>query len=301
MRIGIIGIGDIGKKAYIPLLTQRKDTELILCTRKDEVLREVMDQYHLSQGVHTLEELIELKPVAIFITSATQAHFKMAQQCLEAGISVHLDKPMSLHYEESQLLTQLAQQNKVFLGVGFNRRFVPLIKRTHDIGVPDLVVYQKNRSLGADEVRRFIVEDYIHVIDTSRYLLQNEISEVRVQAKKEGSKLLNVVVHLITPVNSALCIMNYQNGCTEEVIEVMHPYKKTVIKNLASYEVYEQGTHQIELPNDWVSTLKKRGFVEMIQAFYDQLEGKESLCVHAQDALKTHELVERIVKTIEAQ
>lgn len=301
MRIGIIGIGDICKKAYLPLLTQRKDTELILCTRNDTVLKEVMDQYHLTQGVHTLDELIDLKPAAIFITSATHAHFKMAKQCLEAGIPVHLDKPMSLNYEESQALTNLADQKNVFLGIGFNRRFVPLVKRVHDLGVPDLVIYQKNRSIGTDEIRRFIVEDFIHVVDTSRYLLQNEIVDMRVQAKKDGENLHHVVVQFITASNSALCIMNYQNGITEEVIEVMHPYKKSVIKNLASYEVYEQASHQIELPNDWNPTLKKRGFVDMIQAFYDQLEGTKNSCVRAQDALITHELVERIVKIIEAQ
>ena len=31
MRIGIIGIGDICKKAYLPVITLRNDIEIILC------------------------------------------------------------------------------------------------------------------------------------------------------------------------------------------------------------------------------------------------------------------------------
>lgn len=38
MRIGIIGIGDICKKAYLPVLTAMANIELVLCTRNTKTI-----------------------------------------------------------------------------------------------------------------------------------------------------------------------------------------------------------------------------------------------------------------------
>lgn len=32
MKIGIIGLGDIAQKAYLPAITQHSDVELVFCT-----------------------------------------------------------------------------------------------------------------------------------------------------------------------------------------------------------------------------------------------------------------------------
>ncbi|MEF1307816.1 gfo/Idh/MocA family oxidoreductase, partial [Vibrio owensii] len=33
MKIGIIGLGDIAQKAYLPVITQLPNVELVFCTR----------------------------------------------------------------------------------------------------------------------------------------------------------------------------------------------------------------------------------------------------------------------------
>ena len=298
MRIGIVGLGSIAKKAYLPVLTQRSDVELILCTRNDETLNELKAQYHLNESVHTIEELIELKPAAIFVSAKTEAHFELSKKVLEAHIPLYLDKPISMEMAEVKALSDLAHKNNVLFMTGFNRRFVPLVKQVHDLGVPDLVIYQKNRNLKSDTVKRFIMEDYVHVIDTARYLLQREITEIRVQAKLEKDLLAHVIVHLITDVNSAICITNYQNGCTEEIIDVMHPYYKSVIKNLAELEWYEKDEKHVALPIDWQATLKKRGFEDLIESFMNALK-KNEISISIDDAYRTHEICNYIKEEIE--
>lgn len=299
MKIGIVGLGDIAKKAYLPVLTNLSDVEVLLCTRNQIVLNELLAQYHLSFGCVDIHQLIAQKPDAIFVTAATPAHYELAHQVLSAKIPLYLDKPISMSFSETQALTNLAMKNKVLFMTGFNRRFVPLVKKTHDLGIPDLVLYQKNRNLFPDDVRRFVVEDFVHVVDTTRYLLQEEITAVRVHPKLIDEKLAHMVVQFITPVNQAVCTMNYLNGCNEEIIEVMHPHQKSVIKNLASYENYNQGTHTLETPSDWQPTLKKRGFVDLTQAFLMAVKNKTVAPIDALDALKTHEICEEIVRMIQ--
>jgi virulence factor len=93
--------------------------------------------------------------------------------------------------------------------------------------------------------------------------------------------------------------MNYANGVTEEIIEVAHPHKKSIVRNLASFEVYDQGAYMTEMPNDWLPTLKKRGFMDMTQAFIEALRNQSKSPIDPLDALRSHEICELIVKEIE--
>ena len=66
--------------------------------------------------------------------------------------------------------------------------------------------------------RRFIVEDFIHVVDTLRFLMDEEIIDIKVSCKKQGDNLHNVVVNFIGENTTAIGIMNRTAGVTEEVI-----------------------------------------------------------------------------------
>lgn len=301
MRIGIVGIGDIAKKAYLPILSNLKDVVIVPCTRNQNTLDEIMAEYHLTESYTDLDDLIQSGVDAIYVTSKTEAHYEMAKKILDAKIPCHLDKPMSMNFEESKALVACASQNKTLFMVGFNRRFVPYIQEVMTYGKPDLVIYQKNRDLHPDVIRRFIVEDFVHVVDTTRFLLQEEIRDIRVQGKKVDGKLVHVVVQLMTDSNQGLLIMNYMNGVTEEVIEVMHPQKKSIIRNLSSLETYEKSIYVKKPESDWIPTLKKRGFEDLRNAFLGAVKNKTSSPVSGEDALITHALCERIVELLEKQ
>ncbi|HAM63716.1 MAG TPA: gfo/Idh/MocA family oxidoreductase [Erysipelotrichaceae bacterium] len=299
MKIGIVGLGDIAKKAYLPILCAREEIELIPCTRNPSTLREVMDKYHLAKGYLDVDDLLREGIDAVFITAATDAHEALVETFLKAGVPVHIDKPLTMHYETSESLVMLSEERKVPMMVGFNRRFVPLVKKVHDLGVPERVLYQKNRYLKPDAIRRFIVEDFVHVIDTTRYLLQSEVSEVAVFPKLREGKLVSITIVLGTPVNHGICIMDYENGVTEEIVEVFHTHRKSILRNLASIESYEHGVHTIDAQKDWESTLHKRGFEDLIDAFLGAIKNREPLPIPLRDSLKTHEICEQIVIAIE--
>lgn len=300
MKIGIIGIGGIAQKAYLPVLTQIKDVELILSTRNQETLKSIQEKYHIHATALDLDDLISKKPDAIFVCSATQVHYEMTEKILKAGIAVHLDKPVSLYLHEVEKLSQLAKELNVLFVVGFNRRFVPLVEKVHALGVPDLVIYQKNRHLVEDEVRRFVTDDFVHVVDTTRFLLQADVKEIKVYPQFAKDKLASIVVHMNTEFNHAVCVMNYLNGATEEVIEVMHTYQKSIIRNLAQYEVYQDNKLTVDLPNDWQATLNKRGFEKMISEFIKSIKNKQA-SISIDDALMTHQICEEIIQQIETQ
>ena len=129
MKIGIIGLGDIAQKGYLPVLTEKENIELILCTRNIDTLKKLSKKYRITQYVQTVDELIEKGIDAAFVSTATEAHFQIAEKLLKNGVNVYIDKPISLNFNETQKLVNLAKEKGLVAMVGFNRRFAPMIKQ----------------------------------------------------------------------------------------------------------------------------------------------------------------------------
>nr|WP_311198829.1 Gfo/Idh/MocA family oxidoreductase [Paenibacillus sp. YPD9-1] len=58
--------------------------------------------------------------------SPTSTHFDIVMRCIEAGVAVYVDKPLSGSWEESVKMAAYAESKGVLLAAGFNRRFAPL-------------------------------------------------------------------------------------------------------------------------------------------------------------------------------
>lgn len=143
MRIGIIGLGDIAQKAYLPVITAREDIELVFCTRNRETLGRLSAKFRVREAVQTVEELIASGIDAAFIHSSTESHVVIAEQLMRSGVHVYVDKPISYHYEEAERLTALAEQLGVILMVGFNRRFAPMVAAMKEKNDRRMVMLQK--------------------------------------------------------------------------------------------------------------------------------------------------------------
>lgn len=300
MKIGLIGLGDIAKKAYLPVLTIRNDIELICCTRNDEVLKNIVTQYRLSEGVHSVDELIAKGIEAAFISVATEAHADIAKQLISSGINVYIDKPISMNLEETEEIIRLAKEKGVIAMVGFNRRFAPMIRELPAKGKADLILIQKNRFHSSDIIRRAVVEDFIHVVDTLLFLLQREVKDVQVQYKTEKGRLKNVVIELIADGATAVGIMNRDNGTTEEIIEYMMSDHKYVVNNLTETQYYTNSIMSLSKFNDWDPTLYRRGFYGIVDHFITSVRDKTQCDPSLEDSLITHRICETITNRIEA-
>lgn len=125
-----------------------------------------------------MEELLSRNIDAAIISSATEAHFETVETLLQHGVHVYIDKPVSLHLHETKIIADLAEKSGLIAMVGFNRRFIPMVASLKEKGKANLILMQKNRFALPDLPRRFIVEDFIHVIDTLRFLMNEEVIAV---------------------------------------------------------------------------------------------------------------------------
>lgn len=300
MRIGIIGLGDIAKKAYLPVLSEKEGIELVLCTRNVDTLNSLSKKYRYHEKVQTVDELIAKNIDAAFVCTVTEAHVEIAEKLLRNGIHTYIDKPISLNFHESERIMKLTKATGKIAMVGFNRRFIPKVKELKDHGNPSLIIMQKNRYALPDFIRRFVVEDFIHVVDTLRFLMNTKVKDVKIEYIRKGDMLDQLVIQLIGDGCIAIGIMNRNGGVTEEVIEYMTGHDKYVVNSLVETTHYHNKEINLSKFGDWEPTLYKRGFYQIIDHFIDCVQNYLTPDPSIEDSLITHEICEKIVKYIDS-
>ncbi|MDH3034958.1 Gfo/Idh/MocA family oxidoreductase [Streptomyces sp. TRM75561] len=297
MKVGCIGLGDIAQKAYLPVLAVQPGVELHLQTRTPATLERVGDSLHLpaAQRHAGLDALIAAGLDAAFVHAPTDVHPQIVTRLLEAGVPTYVDKPLAYELADSERLVALAEERGVSLAVGFNRRHAPGYAQCAD-HPRELILMQKNRVGLPEEPRRMILDDFIHVVDTLRFLVPGQVDDVTVRARAEDGLLHHVVLQLAGDGFTALGVMNRLSGSTEEILEVSGQDSKRQVLNLAEV-IDHKGQPTVRRRGDWVPVSRQRGIEQAALAFLDAVRAGKTLS--ARDALASHELCERVVRAVD--
>ncbi|GAA3242547.1 Gfo/Idh/MocA family oxidoreductase [Streptomyces sp. XM83C] len=296
MKVGCIGLGDIAQKAYLPVLGTLPEVELHLQTRTPATLNRVADGLHLPPGQRhaDLDALLAQGLDAAFVHAPTAVHPEIVTRLLEAGVPTYVDKPLAYELADSERMVELAEQRNVSLAVGFNRRYAPGYAQCAE-HPRELIVMQKNRVGLPEEPRTMILDDFIHVVDTLRFLVPGQIDDVTVRARVRDGLLHHVVLQLAGDGFTALGVMNRLSGSSEEILEVSGQDTKRQVVNLAE-TIDHKGQPTVRRRGDWVPVARQRGIEQAVLAFLDAAHAGKVLS--ARDALATHELCERVVRAV---
>lgn len=293
MKVGCIGLGDIARKAYLPVLGATPGVEPHLHTRTPATLDEVGDSLRVppQQRHRDLDGLLAAGLDAAFVHAPTDTHPELVTRLLEAGVPTYVDKPLGYQLADCVRLVELAEARGVSLAVGFNRRFAPGYAQCAD-HPRELILMQKNRAGLPEEPRRMVYDDFIHVVDTLRFLVPGEVTDVTVCGRSRDGLLHHVVLQLSGDGFTALGVMNRLSGSNEEVLEVSGQDTKRQVVNLAEV-VDHKGQPSVRRRGDWVPVARQRGIEQAALTFLDAVRAGRTLS--ARDALATHELCERVV------
>ncbi|MFD6248421.1 Gfo/Idh/MocA family protein [Streptomyces roseolus] len=294
MKIGCIGLGDIAQKAYLPVLATLPGAELHLQTRTPATLARVADTFHVpaARRHRDLDGLLAAGLDAAFVHASTAAHAEIAGRLLDAGVPTYVDKPLAYEYADSERIVELAEKRGVPLAVGFNRRLAPGYAQCLD-HPRELILMQKNRIGLPEDPRTFVLDDFIHVVDTLRFLLPGEADHIDVRARVRDGLMHHVVLQLSGDGFTAIGVMNRMNGSTEEILEVSGQDTKRQVLNLAEI-VDHKGQPSVRRRGDWVPVARQRGIEQAVHAFLDAV--RDGTVLSARDALLTHALCERVVR-----
>ena len=134
-RLALIGTGFIAD-AHLQGLRGLRDVELVaVCDAAPGRAERMARQKGIERAFSSLDEMLAAMPAgkqggldAVHLLVPPGLHRDLAKRCLEAGLSVLVEKPMVLRAAEVDELEALARQRSVVLAVNHNQTFHPAVR-----------------------------------------------------------------------------------------------------------------------------------------------------------------------------
>ena len=269
IKIGVLGLGNIAQKAYLPVMAGMQDQyEFHLTTRNPEKRAQLAAEYGFTQTHATLDDLMAVKPAAVFVHTPTATHAAIIKKLLLADINVYVDKPVSMNLQEVQGLYDLAAARHLLLTCGFNRRFAPLNQQLKAISDKRLIMVEKVRETSDQDVETAVFDLMIHSVDAGLFLLDEPLVTTtgRIVASADG-KLEQGYFTAQTAHEQLQVVTNMRGGVNLETSTVQATAKRLMVSDLSRLTTYRTAEIQTTAFPDWTPTLEKRGFAPLIRAF----------------------------------
>lgn len=295
--VAVVGLGGIAQRAHLPVLAVHPDVEIVaLASRTGAHIGTLSSRYRLNLKATTFEQILELKPSAAYLLSATAAHPEQAVALLEAGIAVYMEKPLANDLDGARRIADAAAAPGRLLMVGFNRRYAPAYRRARALfsgRTPELIQIHKHRngSHAGWDLRQAVMDDAIHIIDLARYF-GGEVA-VRTAVCRPGL----TAVQLATGAGAVVQIsQTYGAGAPTERVELHGGGLTVIVDEMEQLRVRENGQERSEvLFGAWATTLEKRGMAGATEHFLQCVRSGAQPETTAADALLTQELAEVIL------
>lgn len=298
-KIGVIGLGNIAQKAYLPVMATLQDEyEWHLTTRNESKGIMLEQKYGFKHFHQTLDELIAEKPLAVFVHTPTQTHFEIISQLLESGINVYVDKPISEELSEVRELYKLAKEKHLLLTCGFNRRFVPFNQGLKSIPDKRTIISEKIRENSPQPTKFAIFDLMIHSVDTAVYLMDERIKKVDNFLVTDSDNLEQGYITLMGKKTQVQIITNMVGGSNLELSTVQGIDTRETVTNLGLLQTYKSGSTIQKSRPDWENTLVTRGFDPIIRAFLEAVSVNGDNPVSPESSILSHKLCFDLVNSI---
>ena len=124
-KVNIIGLGIMGKNVARALLRNPMVTITAAADLKNGNLEEGKAEFGLERIYNDYEKMIvREKPDAVFIATPDWAHYRPIIACLDAGIHVHVEKPMTIDEKEAADIVRKVKETGLKLQVSYNHRWL---------------------------------------------------------------------------------------------------------------------------------------------------------------------------------
>lgn len=303
VRVGIIGVGYVSSNNFMPVLPRFDDVEIVgIMANHLEKAQRAQRMCGAQNAVASLEELADLGLDGVFLLTPKAYHAEQIEFLLKAGIHVYSEKPMATTLKDAERMVELSEKTGKKLMIGFNRRYAPVCQKAKEVYtdiLPDVIIGQKNRP--ATEYHATL-ENAIHIVDLMRFF-GGEVRDVTAISKftDPDYEIFTTAQLRFENGASGMLIADRSSGQWEESIEIHGGNHSAFIKMPDSVSVVDgQERHTTEmtpLAMGWARSEDKLGFTNAIRHFLDCLMDDKIPMTNAEDAFKTHVLLDRILRS----
>lgn len=303
MKLAVIGLGGIADKGYLPYISGLDEVELFFHSRTHSRVDELRKRYRVQEGSDQFSDVLHWRPDAALVLTPTETHYDIAMELMKNGVDVYLEKPMTFDSNLDRALAEEADKLQRILMVGYNRRYAPLTVQAktlwgdRTIGMGVMVKHRSSNIFYG--LPMHINEEFVHVLDTMRYLCgEGKALTTRHRLAPDG--LLIEAVSLIQLDSGGLVTLQtcLEGGLWKESYSLHGEKASMDLDMFSGLHWYEGGTEKtLREPYDssWRSNLKGRGFIDEIDHFLTCVKTRSQPLSNGWEALKTQLLAEDII------
>ncbi|NLF02215.1 MAG: Gfo/Idh/MocA family oxidoreductase [Anaerolineales bacterium] len=316
VRVALIGAGSLANQVHYPALTSLADVEIVgLCDLDAGRLARTAERFGIRYTCRDYRQMLEdTQPEAVYALMPPHVLFDVAMDILQRGHHLFIEKPPAVTTLQAEALAREAARQHLITGVGFQRRYHPLVRACWEEVTRKGPVHQAvacfYKSMppqethpyyrGAIDIAR---SDAIHVVDALRYYCG--LSEV--QAVSSEVRRLDCWYDV-----SFNSLVAFKNGSIGILLANWRTGKRTLKFEFhslgASAFVDADGVGEVFADNaaepviratasEYVASEEMhvvQGFLAENRAFIDAVKTGQPVHNNLEDAVKTMQLVDRI-------
>ena len=321
LKIGVIGTGHLGK-LHTKMFSEIDNCELTgIYDANVGQAKSVSEEFNV-QAAGSVGEL--LKNIdAVSIAATTSAHYLLAKECLQKGIHIFIEKPITSTIAEAEEIVNIAEKNSLNLQVGHIERFNPAL-----VSMEEYML--EPRFIQTDRLAQFnprgtdvavVLDLMIHDIDIILSLVKSDVVDVQANGVAVVSDYLDIANARLKFENGAVANVTasrisqkkmrkmriFQQDCyialdfvtgVAEVYRLL-PVEEEVKPSLISFGEIGVGNKKKRLVYEQPEQKEINALKYELQLFVNSVLNKEKPKVDGRDGLRALKVAEIILQKIE--
>jgi len=283
IKIGILGAGHLGK-VHISLLKEIKEFEIIGFFDLDKDVSARIEKEFSIKSYTGCDELFK-NCDAIDVVCPTPFHFEYAQQAIKAGKHVFIEKPVTIHPEETKVLVQLCHEAGIVAQVGHVEQFNPAILAAKPFITRPLFITTERLALynprGTDV--SVVLDLMIHDIDLVLSMVKSNVKKIQAS----GSPII------CDTDDVAYARIDFDNGTIANL-----SVSRVSMLNKRSLNIFQKENFlAIDLLNKTVAKAELKKEYEL-ELFASAIKNKTQAAITLSDAYLTMQTTQQIIELI---
>jgi virulence factor len=135
VKVAIIGAGGIARSVHLPSLSEMEDVEIVaICDLVESRAKERAEQFSIPKTYAIYSDMLAQEEIdAVWCLVEPGNMFHIAWQSLDAGYDTFCEKPPGITSFQAEALARKSEEAGKKLMVGFNRRFIPAVRKAKEI------------------------------------------------------------------------------------------------------------------------------------------------------------------------
>ena len=135
VKVAIVGAGGIARSVHLPSLSEMEDVEIVaICDLVEAKAKERAEQFGIPKTYTVYNEMFAQEDIdVVFCLVEPGNMFHIAWQSMHAGYDTFCEKPPGIISFQTESLARKSDETGKKLMVGFNRRFIPAVRKVKEL------------------------------------------------------------------------------------------------------------------------------------------------------------------------